>query len=183
MGELVVVNQGNPLDGIIAHLTRECGGNVHEKGVVTVTASSRFELEEDEEGCIEPKNVADLGLDSCFASKDSPNSWICYEFVGRRVTPTGYSIRSYWEGPGMANPKSWVLEVSNDGSEGSWEVVDSREDNNELNDTHVTRNFAISAPTSGAFRFVRLRLTGKNHYGNDCLALCALELFGALSRE
>ena len=123
----------------------------------------------------------DLGLDSCCASKDSTNSWICYEFVGRRVTPTGYSIRSYWERPGMANPKSWVLEVSNDGSEGSWEVVDRRENNSDLNGRHLTRNFAISPRPSGAFRFVRLRQTGKNHKGNDLVWICAFELFGALS--
>ena len=81
------------------------------------------------------------------------------------------------------NPKSWVLEVSNDGSEGSWAVVDSRDDNNDLNDKHVTRNFALGTPQGGSFRFVRLRQTGKNHYGNDHLIISALELFGVLSRE
>ena len=30
------------LDGIIAHLTRQCGGNVHDKGIVNVTASSCY---------------------------------------------------------------------------------------------------------------------------------------------
>ena len=134
-----------------------------------------------------PENVVDLGSDSCFYSNDSPNSWICYDFGGRRVTPTSYSIRShpYW---GDENyPKSWVLEVSNDGSEGSWKAVDSREDNNDLNDKLVTCNFAISAPPSVAFRFVRLRQTGKNHCpdleGSDVLAIGSLELFGALSSE
>ena len=66
-------------------------------------------------------------------------------------------------------------------SRGSWEVVDSRENNGDLNDYFMTRNFAISAPPSGAFRFVRLRQTGKNHSGDDCLAFQALELFGELS--
>ena len=51
------------------------------------------------------------------------------------VTPTSYSIRSYCSWPGWNHPKSWVLE--NDGSEGSWKAVDSREDNNDLNDKHV----------------------------------------------
>ena len=32
----------DPLDGIIAQLTRECGGNVHAKGVVEVTASGNW---------------------------------------------------------------------------------------------------------------------------------------------
>ena len=160
------------LDGIIAHLTRGCGGNVHKKGVVTVTASSVWSGE--------PENVVDLTSDSVFFTKDWPNSWIRYDFRERRVTPTSYSIFSTrsWK---CSQPKSWVLEVSNDGSEGSWAVVDARENNEDLNDRHVIRNFSLGTPLSGAFRFVRLRLTGKNHEGHDSLKICALELFGTLS--
>ena len=172
--DMVVID---PLDGIIARLTRECGGNVHTKGIVNVTAS----------GCLrdswKPENAVDLGSNSFFASKDSPNSWICYDFKERRVTPTSYSIMSYGCGPGNNQPKSWVLEVSNDGSEDSWVVVDSRENNNDLNGKLLTHNFAISTRLSGAFRFVRLRQTGKTHYGRDHLCLSALELFGTLSGE
>lgn len=29
-----VYDASKPLDGIIAHLTRECGGNIHRKGIV-----------------------------------------------------------------------------------------------------------------------------------------------------
>ena len=164
------------LDGIIAHLQSECGGNVHKNGAIKVTASSC------ERSGREPENAVDLGSDSEFCSKNSRNSWICYDFERRRVTVTSYSIRSYGYGPGYGHhPKSWVLEVSNDGSEGSWAVVDSRESNFDLDGKFVTRNFAVSAPPSGAFRFVRLRHTGKNHRGDDYLAICALELFGALS--
>ena len=117
-----------------------------------------------------------------FRSQDLPNQWCCYDFRGRRVALTSYSIRSCasW-GLGGDHPKSWVLEVSNDGSEGSWVVVDSRTNNDDLNDLFVTCNFEISAPLSGAVRFVRLRLTGKNHGGNDQLAFSRLELFGVLS--
>ena len=67
---------------------------------------------------------------------------------------------------------------------GARDVVDSRENNNEdLNDRLVTADFEISDPPSGAFRFVTLRLTGKNHQRYDCLCICALELFGMISRK
>ena len=92
-------------------------------------------------------------------------------------------MRSYNDGPGGPHPKSWVLQVSNDGNRGSWAVVDSRENNNELDDSFVTRNFALSALPSGSFRFVRLHQTGKNHEGNDRLSFPSLELFGTLSSE
>ena len=199
-----VYDSSKPLDGIIAHLTRECGGNVHKKGVVKVTASSC----DGDYG--KPEHAVDLTSDWDFYSGDEPNSWICYDFGGQRVTPTSYSIRSKNDGPGSAHPRSWVLEVSNDETDiGSdprrrnlgqflritpdghafhvdgkkWVVVDRRKDNFDLNDRHVTRNFGLSTPPSGAFRFVRLRLTGKNHHGDDYLRIGALELFGALSSQ
>ena len=192
-----VYNKAKPLNGIIAHLTRECGGNVHDKGVVEVTASINGEY---------AKRAVDLGTNSPFYSKCEPNQWILYDFKGQRVAPTSYSIRSGQHG----YPKSWVLEVSNDETDiGSdprrrnmgqflritpdghafhvdgkkWVVVDRRKDNFDLNDRHVTRNFGLSTPPSGAFRFVRLRLTGKNHHGDHYLRIGALELFGALSSQ
>ena len=167
-----VYDKARPLDGIIADLTRGCCGNVHKKGVVKVTAGS----------CLrgDPENAVNLESDYSYFIGRTSNLWICYDFKGRRVTPTSYSIRSYSCGSGWNHPKSWVLEVSNDGSEGSWEVVDSRKDNNDLNDKLVTRNFSLGTPQSGSFRFVRLHLTGKNHGGDDDLIICSLELFGAL---
>ena len=93
------------LDGIIAHLTRECGGNVHDKGVVNVMASSFNDS-------FYPKNAADLGTDSVYLSKNEPNSWICYDFKERRVIPTSYSVRLPEEGGfGQPNRRSWVIEV------------------------------------------------------------------------
>ena len=174
-GTEFVYDEARPLDGIIAHLTRECSGNVHQKGVVKVTASSSHSFMG-----AKPENVVDLGTDSILYSKDRPNSWICYDFRGRRVVPTSYSIRSAEH---QLGPKSWVLEVSNAGSEDSWVVVDARQNNEDLNARRVTRNFAISAPPSEAFRFVRLRQTGRNHDGDDTLVITTLELFGALSNE
>ena len=175
-GKIEKINmKSDPLDGIIAHLTREYGGNVHEKNVVRVTASDLdFDWRRAE-------NVVDLGSDWIFCSGYSPNQWICYDFIDRRVIPTSYSVRSMRKGPGNEHPKSWVLEVSDDSI--MWKVVDSREDNSDLNHNYVTRNFELNSPLIKAFRFVRLRLTGENHYGNHQLIIAALELFGALSSE
>ena len=169
----VVTLLADPWNGIIARLAHECGGNVHEKGVVEVTASGCCD------GFFEAKYAVELGTDSFFYSNSDPNSWICYDFKGRRVAPASYSIRTGHS----AFPRSWVLEVSNSGSDGSWEVVDGHKNNEDLNDKRVTRNFVISAPPRGSFRFVRLRQTGKNHGGDDCLCLTSLELFGTLSPQ
>ena len=159
-----------PLDGIIARLTHVYGGNVHRNGVVQITASSVAR------GDMGPENAVELGTDSCFCSRSEPNSWICCDFRKRRVALVSYSIRSP-RAPSC--PKSWVLEVSNDGI--VWQVVDHRENNEHLKCACVTHNFDIRAPLRESFRFVRLRNTGKNHDANDHLHLSSLELFGTLS--
>ena len=168
----VAYNSSQPFNGIIAHLMDKRYTNVHE--VVTVTSSICM--------CSAP-NTVNLGSISDFCSSDKSNSWICYDFRDRRVTPTSYSLKLSGLEPGDNHLKSWALEVSNDGSEGPWEIVDFRENNFDLNGCYFTRNFAISDPPSGSFRFFRLRQTGKSHQGNDILVICALELFGTLSSE
>ena len=172
IGEEFVYDASRPLDGIIAHLTRECGGNVHEKGVVGVSSinfhSSGYE----------PKNVVDLGTNKYFCSKNEPGSWLCYDFKERRVAPTSYSITSVPGGPASAHPKSWVFEASNDGI--SWEVIDRRDSNMDLNASKVTCNFSINPKADNNFRFIRIRQTGKNHQDNDLFAFASLELFGKL---
>ena len=169
--QITITPTNGPLNGIIAYLTQKYGGNVHDKGVVEVTGTSA-------RGSDVHKNVVDLGAGSYFYSEqeNEPNQWICYDFKDKRVAPTSYSIKSV---NSAYNIKSWVFEVSNDGRDGTWQGVDSRNDNNDLKARSVTHNFPISQ-THGSFRFVRLRQTGKNHGGDDRLPLCALEVFGTL---
>ena len=168
--ELMPTVRTDPLNGIIAQLTRECGGNVHDKGLVEVTSSS----------CVPgtaAANVVELETNSCLRTEASGPRWICYDFKERRVAPTSYSIRS----EGGAHPRSWVFEVSNDSS--NWEVVDRRLTDKRLKDGHLPHNFVISTRKSGSFRFVRFRQYGKNSFDQDFLYLTALEIFGTLSPQ
>ena len=160
------------LDGIIAHLTRVCSGNVHDEQIVDVTASSVWRGH--------PKDVADLERKLMFQSNDRKDSWICYDFKDRRVIPTSYSIRSSSLGCGSSHPKSWVLEVSNDEERENWTEIDRQEDNDELNGESRTANFKITPVPSIGFRFFRLRQIGQNHRGSNCLTIGALEIFGAI---
>ena len=166
------------LDGVISHLTRECGGNVHDKGIVNVTASSVY----NNSRYHHPKNAAGSGTEWDYTSSNEEDTWICYDFKERRVLPTSYSVRSNDDGPGRAHLKSWVIEVSNDGS--SWTEIDRRDNNDELNAQYVIANFTISKVPSESFRFFRLRQTGKNHsddhYSRYYVYITALEIFGTL---
>ena len=40
------------------------------------------------------------------------------------MIPTSYSVRGLSDGPGGEHLKSWVIEVSNDGTENSWREID-----------------------------------------------------------
>ena len=177
-------DEKDSLNGIIAGLTRECGGNVHKKGVVNVTASSvrsGRDYDEAHGRGSEPENAVDFGTDLVFRSANEPNSWICYDFKPRRVTPTSYTIRTYGGGNGLNHPKSWVFEVSNDGK--AWSVVDRRENTTGLNNCHVTCNFSINPVPQTSFRFLRVRQTGRNHQSTNFLCLTSLEVFGTLFGE
>jgi hypothetical protein len=174
--------RGNSLEGIIACLSRECGGNVHDRGVVIVTCSKTST-----DNLVDAaKNAADLRADSHFwsahrnKSESIPharNNWLCYDFQARRIVPTHYAIRSlYCGGVNRANLKSWLVELSSDGT--NWTEIDRRENNPELNDRNVTRTFPVSKSKDG--RFIRIVNIGRNHHGNDCLSISGFEVFGTL---
>jgi hypothetical protein len=164
------VNPQAPLDGIIAHLTRKCGGNVHDRKIVNVSESSMVSMG------YPGKNAVEFETTSCFQSPNLQNQWICYDFQRIRIKPTHYAICSYSSGPNSHHPKSWVLEVSEDGSQ--WSEIDRREDNYDLNGSHLIKTFQVR--TSLVCRFVRMRQIGKNHCGFDIMILSAFELFGTL---
>jgi hypothetical protein len=179
-------------DGIIAHLTRECKGNVHDRDVVDVTSGSfAKETQRAHSGACEndpfcpAKNAADFEMLSYFQSafctkeEDIPhtrNNWICYDFKERRIVPTHYTIRT-WEGkPGWEHLKSWLVETSTDGE--NWREVAREEDNKQLNGCRFTATFAVAG--GGECRFIRLVNIGRNCHGNDMLCISAWEVFGNL---
>jgi hypothetical protein len=167
-------------DGIVAYLSRQCGGNVHERNVVCIT-SSKPKRDEPEWAA---KNAADLANDSFFCSAYRPtsadipheaNNWICYEFKTRTIRPTHYAVRTYPYTPGAAHLKNWVVESSADGQ--NWVEIDRKADSAELNGKNRLGIWEVA--TSEPCRFIRLTNIGRNHFGDDSLAISAFELFGS----
>ena len=75
---------------------------------------------------------------------------------------------------------SWVIEVSNDGTEDSWTEIDRQHVKKTVYDEADTATFTIPHIPSESFRFFRLKQTGRNGWGNDRLSVTALEIFGIL---
>ena len=76
-------------DGVIAHLTRECCGNVHNKLVVNITSNTVWNNIEN----YHSKNAADFDSSSWYLSEVDDDPWICYDFK-RRVISTSYSVKA-----------------------------------------------------------------------------------------
>jgi hypothetical protein len=184
-------------DGIIAHLTRQCSGNVHDRQVLEVTSGS---FEKETQGAnahsgasfSDPsnaaKNAVDLEAGSLFASAyrqrdekipHTRNNWLCYDFKERRIVPTHYAIRTNGGDPGWSHLKSWLVETSANGK--SWQEVARGENNEQLNGSGFTGTFTVAGDL--ASRFIRRVNIGKNHYGDDQLRTSGWEIFGAPSNE
>jgi hypothetical protein len=176
-------------DGIIAHLTRECGGNVQDRNVVEITSGS---FEKETEGAFynrpycAAKNAADLETSSefrlahrCNRSETvlhTRNNWVCYNFKERRIVPTHYTIRTDDDDHNHHHLKSWLVETSVDGE--NWREVSREENNTQLNGKRFTGTFAVAG--GGECRFIRLVNIGRNHCGDDTLCISGWELFGSL---
>jgi hypothetical protein len=158
------LKKAKSLDGIISYLTQKHGGNVHDKGIITLTSKSV--LSHNPKCAL--RNVADLTSGSWFWSKDEPGQWVCWDFHEMRVRPTHYTIKGYCL-------KSWVIESSLDGE--AWTEIDRKTDTQDFKDWK-TASFAVSK--SAECGFIRLTQTGKRRDGQDDLCIKAFEVFGTL---
>jgi hypothetical protein len=166
VGRVFSPSTDGSLDGIISHLSHEHGGNVHDRGIVSISASSICEP-------YAPKNAADLETETYFESQCRPDQSLCYDFMNQRLIPTHYTIRTH---PNNWFLRSWTLEGSIDGS--SWIQLDDQKNNATTNSGRPIGTFAI--PHSSECRFIRLRQTGKNASWSDYLILQGFEVFGEL---
>jgi hypothetical protein len=168
----IVMNSIRPLDGILSHLSRKHGGNVHDTGIVTITSSSIY----NDNPHYSVNHLARQDARLIFCSKNEVNQWVQWDFHELRVNPEHYSIQTQGFPQCNCHLKSWVIEGSIDGL--SWTELDRRTDNNDLNERLAVHSFSISKPIE--CRFIRLRQTGRNHAKSRLLAFYHFEVFGSL---
>jgi hypothetical protein len=162
----------DPLDGIIASLTRNCGGNVSDCGIVEIKSKSFYD-----DGCL-PKNASNFTPGSPnVQSKCEMNQWIEWDFKTSQIKPTHYSIRTHRSGAGGGHLQHWVIEGRNDEEE-EWIQLDERRDNSELNGKNRIATFEIANRVR--IRILRLRQIGLNHRSNLTLAFHSFEVFGEM---
>jgi hypothetical protein len=153
--------------GILSFPTSQCGGDVHERGVVSITSSS-----DEYNKCYQ---VANHGWNSYWYTNNSARSWIQFDFKDSSICLTDYTLKS--DGHPSCHLLQWTIESSKDGS--TWECIDSQ-NTQDLNGTYVTKTFKCSSPSSHFCRYIRLTQTGKDAHGADHLMLCNIEFFGCI---
>jgi hypothetical protein len=162
--------KGGEWNGIISHLTKQCGGNVHEKGLVKITSSA--------DGYNNPWQVVNYGRNDWWNSENSPNSWICFDFIEDSVLLQHYTLASHVPCDWFTE---WEIEGSNDGN--VWKSLDSR-NTRELCGASLVKTYECQRANSNEyFRFIRMRQTGKASDNSDCLILCNIEFFGILKHN
>jgi hypothetical protein len=168
LGECFPLDSSQPFKGIIAHLSSECGGNVHMHGIISVSASSVYS-----HACYQ---VADYDWPGYWTSGNEERAWIQFDFKGRRVSPSHYTMKS--DGNCSGHLLKWSLDGSDDGV--SWITLDQQE-TKDLEGKYVVKSYACAArQVSIFFQYIRLTQTGPNSSGGHCLRLANLELFGQL---
>ena len=100
------------LRGIIYELTQQHGGNVHDLGIITISA---LHTHETRYGSTinggHPKYVADLSTDIGWYDTNAAPSWICFDFK-TSIRITKYSIKFGYFSYNYV--QKWLLEGSND---------------------------------------------------------------------
>jgi hypothetical protein len=160
-----------PPEGIISFLRTPIGGNAFDNKTIDIVAKSVYDG-------YPVSRIAEFDKAEGYLSKTGAEQYVYYDFKNMRVLPRGYSIRTNWNGPGSSHLRSWVIEATDDLTK--WVEIDSRPDNSDLNSLSAHQCYPISEPPNDARRFIRLKMIGKNHNGNDYLYLAGFELFGDL---
>ena len=120
-----------------------------------------------------PASVASLPDNSYFMSVDKTNQWLCLDFKENRISPNAYTIRGDWD----ALPRSWVIELSNDGLD--WKAVSAVVNSHILGQNDLMASFHLSK-SLGFHTMIRIRQTRRNSDRKNILCIAKLEVFGRL---
>ncbi|KAK8850239.1 hypothetical protein M9Y10_018364 [Tritrichomonas musculus] len=169
--KIITKEKNNDFRGIMRYLSEECGGNIHDKGVVEITSNSY------QSDSYHPKNLVDYGSNNFYAPKNQENVYVCFDFKDKQVQLTSYSIQSNRSGWGSAHLRNWVVEASNDRD--NWDKIDEHSNDSTLNGYDIKATFDTKQ-TNMFYRYIQIRQTGVSWSSNYYTYIPYLEFFGNL---
>jgi len=151
------------------------GGNVPwsnpcSQGLVNVTASSVMT------DSVPMDAVVGLSTVRC-VTRAFPNSWVCIDFIGRRIAPSHYTIRHYssWDTEAL---RCWQLQGSVDGS--TWTVLVNHVNDESLQVRGGSHTWEVPQNEPTFFSMFRILQTSENSNKHHFLAISGFEIYGTL---
>jgi len=167
-----------PLEGIINDFRKRCRKNPHDSQMIVITPSSKVHLEAHK--IIDPHNKEYWLSDDTPFTNDTPNFTI--DFKKRKVLLKSYTLKTLNYPAGNYHMKSWVVEISCNGSE--WKIIHSVQNSPILNSKAKIENFSVSQSEECIpSRYIRIRMTEENYYNTKQMCLAGIEVFGDIFEE
>ncbi|EAY13281.1 hypothetical protein TVAG_464150 [Trichomonas vaginalis G3] len=167
------------LDGVISYIKREYPDSWQDEVIIEGGGTKNYQI----------NRVVDYDhLDTWWDNYDSnkgkclkENAWIKFEFVGYALELQHYTLASTAIKPRQHQPKSWIIEASDDGVK--WEVVETVNNCEEMNQKGAIMTFKLARP-SRPYQIFKFTLKA-NHARPDGpnaheLSLGAIEFYGRL---
>ena len=169
--KLIEHKEGKNFDGIIKYLEDKYGEDIHEKGIITITASSSCRNN--------PEQVINYKwLDYWRTNVNSKEHWWEINFKKMKVEMNGYSIKTCNSGS-SCHLKSWIIEGRNEG--GKWKEID-HQDNNDLNGFSYQHYYSIQEKIE-PYQYIRIQRNGLNHGNDKELLLNNFEIYGKIKED
>ena len=112
-------DQISNFQGIIYYLESKYGSNLHEQGIITISASSTNPGSSTWGGFNNNNNntaekVIDYNWNGYWSSSGVIGDWLEIDFKQRKVKINGYSLKTHNYPTNYTHLKNWVIEGSND---------------------------------------------------------------------
>ncbi|KAK8842128.1 hypothetical protein M9Y10_026355 [Tritrichomonas musculus] len=160
-------NSGHEFEGIFNYLNKECGGNSHLKGIINIKSN-----------CDHYKHCYDLidnQFNDYFYPRESPNSFVEFDFKKYRVSINKYSLKS------NKNISSKLInwEIVGSNNKQNWDPIDERHISEWSGSYNVS---TYSTQNEEFYEFVQIRLKGVNSDNGYYLILSSIEFFGKIKK-
>lgn len=172
----------SPFNGILKYLTDKTGGNIHDNGTISITASSTqyFAGQKFAKNCKNLVNYTDFHKSSMWSPANENNFSLIFDFKDRHVDLQAYTFHTPVENT-KDYPRSWNVMVSVDGSH--WRYSDVKHDVSEMNRCNTTQHFRCKNDHDNVgYRYIKITNNGPCWNGNNryYFDISAVEFYGYL---